>query len=163
MKSKLFLAAFLLCTASAFAQGVIQFNWQSDQNLFQASFQVTQAEYALGWPYGTGSPSELMEQTLTVSAPDHVFGPGLVCVGWTETTADNWHRVTICYEDPAFPSRVIFLDPGGIISECTSVVGPPVAAELGSWSPSVVPEPSCAALFALGLLAMYAKKATSQS
>ncbi len=160
MKRLLTLMALLAAATSSFAQGIIQFDWQGDQNLFQASFQVTEAEYALGWPYGTSAPSTLMCQTLTVTAPDHIYGPGLLCLGWTETTPDNWHRVCVCYGDPdqTFPGRIYLSSDPVSIGEDGSVV----ATESGSWSSFVVPEPSCAALLGLGLLGLYMKRATSR-
>jgi hypothetical protein len=74
MKSKpCFLLAALLCAPSAFAQGIIQFNWHGNENLFQASFQIYDYEMAPGtWFSGT----HLFDQTLTVTSPDHAWAPG---------------------------------------------------------------------------------------
>jgi hypothetical protein len=171
MKFKLLLAAFLLCAASTFAQGKIQFDWQGDQNLFQASFQVNAADYALGWPFSpyNASPPALMQQTLTITTPDHVFGsPTLYFLFATETEPQFWHGVTLTFAD-GFPNWIALAPNGSVVAgKAPGIIAehPPGGAnvwqELGTWNISVVPEPSCAALLGLGVLALYMKRAASR-
>ena len=163
-KPVLLLGAFLLCTASAFAQGKIQFNWHGDDNVLQASFQTTAEEAA--WPYGLQSiDTPLMQQTLTITSPDHVYPAGSLDVNLSPNL-----NTMFLYEE-AFPTRGILFgySPGGqwVIGEVPygkdGIGSGWITRESGHWESHVVPEPSCAALLGLGLLALCMKRATSPS
>ena len=169
----LLLAGALCASTTAFAQGIIQFDWQGDQNLYQASFQVNATDYALGWPYSpyNTEPPALMNQTLTVTTPDHVFGPVKTdptfgCLGWTETPPEFWHRVTLTYGEDRNPTLISLVAIGtgnrAEIYERPEGSGPMIRGETGTWIISVVPEPSCAALLGLGLLGLCMRRATSR-
>ena len=169
MKLKSLLFATLLCAASAFAQGIIQFDWQGDQNLYQASFQVNQADYALGWPFSAynTSPPMLFQQTLAVTTPDRVFGPGN-CDGasCTEVGPEFWHNVTIYCDERGFNDMICLVPAGtydrAAIYEYPRGGLPPIRSETGAWIVSVVPEPSAFALLGLGLLGLCMRRATSR-
>ena len=158
MKFKPLFAASMLCAStSAFAQGIIQFDWHGDDNVFQASFQTTVA----AWPYGFDvypyNPI-LPQQTLAITSPDRV---------WLAGSLENWgtspEKSSIFFSDDQSPARVIvFIGSVGQVGIGEAIYnGPSLFHEYGHWESHVVPEPSAFALLGLGLLGLYMKKATS--
>jgi hypothetical protein len=159
---KTFLAAFLLCASStAFAQGIIQFDWHGDQNLFQASFQV--------WDYQMSPNSNfepgLFDETFTIKCPDFDFSPGTVR-GTGGSPMHNGFDVNgnlmLGVQCPEPWSRV------GWWASASTGVYPHINAgndtlgisygERGYWTWAPIPEPSTFALLGLGLLALGIKK-----
>jgi hypothetical protein len=144
--------AAVLTAGSAHAQGIIQFNWHGDQNLFQASFQVYDYEMTPGtWFSGT----HLYEQTVVVTGPDHTWNTSGTGGGYASrfVSPGNLYLDLIC-RDPAFPGVEVDFTGSGIFEMDTAGIR---FSEGGSWTTSPIPEPSCGAILVLGLLALYAR------
>jgi hypothetical protein len=133
--------ALSLCGGAAFAQGVVHFNWVAD-----TSPQIFQGSFDQGGPF-------------TIISPDHTWGPGLVVVGITPGNVAT-------FRDPTFPGRVLIMGMTTIglttgISEGPPIGDLPAWTEYGHWV--AVPEPSAFGLLALGLVALFSKKAISRN
>jgi hypothetical protein len=156
-------AAFLLCAASAFAQGTIRFDWHGDHNLFQASFQVYDYQMAPGgnfegpdWSSGKYQDA-LFDRTFTITGPYFNFVPG-TCYG---TGGDPIHNGFDINRNLMIGVNARNGDYDA--SASSNVVGEGYLDqslwEYGYWTWAPIPEPSAFSLFGLGLLAMYMKKA----
>jgi PEP-CTERM motif len=150
-------ASIALCANSALAQGTMLFTWNPTgpmgpllTTIFQASFQIYDFEQTPGtWFSGT----HLYEQTLVVTSPDHTWlGGG----GYASGFRPDLYLDLTC-NDPAFPGVRLSINASSISEDTWSAGGFPtgnVFRESGFWTLAPVPEPSSAALLALGLLAM---------
>jgi hypothetical protein len=172
-----FLAAFLLCTASAFAQGTIRFDWVDSYNRpgsspFQASFTLDASVVhpnSEPWPRSDPGNDHALTSGITITSPDHTFVNPLATwpPGSLGTHFDSSGRLYLNLDGEDGDFRVgVFLDPdnwgGKTMIESWSPGGVYYEA-LGTWQQTVIPEPSCAALLGLGLLALYVKRAASSS
>jgi len=153
--SLLLAAAIGLAASSAHAQGKIGYTWNGygpdtgeaprQPALFTASFDLP-AGQTLHWP--DNFDYFFSGQNLTITSPDHTW-PG--ATGELTAYAQNFWIV-----DPNFgyltitPTQLVEHGNTGIIWEN------------GYWNPTVIPEPSCAMLLGLGLLALSRKKATGR-
>jgi hypothetical protein len=157
-RSLLLAAAIAFCTNSALAQGRLLFTWhdaQGPNNTFFASFQIYDYELT---PETYFSGSHLYEQTLVVTSPDHTwYGGG----GYASRFIGNDLYLDLICRDPAFPGVEVDLYGSGGIAERDATTRIILFRESGFWTYVPVPEPSSAALLALGLLALLKKKASS--
>jgi hypothetical protein len=171
MKMKPYLFAALLAAASAHAQGIIQFTWHGEQNLFQASFQVWDYQVPVSGPFPVNFEGpdfsmgyyqdSLFDRTFTITAPDAYFPPG-TCYGTGGSPLHNGfdeaghlilgvHSPEPFSQVPHFASASQGYIGDGINQSWTY-------GESGHWSWAPIPEPSAFALLGLGLLALYMKK-----
>ena len=172
----------LLATASAHAQGKL-FTWYNygQPHNFQASFQVTDAEYALGWPYYPGlypppsgwSPPPGWNPTdpqpfvpnivnsFSFSAPDYTSSPSLQLRWFPETTPDNYPNIGPEFTDATY-NRELYITSSKIVYSITTPGQESTIEQNGWWQVTIIPEPSACALLGVGLLALYIKKAASR-
>ena len=162
--------AALLATASAHAQGVIQFDWHGDQNLFQASFQVYDYQMVPGsnfegpdWSSGKYQDA-LFDRTATITAPDAYFAPG-TCYGTGGTPMHNGldlnGNLMLGFGAPN-PWNGIGFAATATEDSMGEMWQSGTLRETGHWTWAPIPEPTAFALFGLGLLALYMKKAASR-
>lgn len=155
MKS-LFLALFL--PVASFAQGTMLFTWHGENNYFQASFQITEAETLPGSMFNSSLWTNSIEITsldgLTYRASDqfpapHIsgrFGPPL---GFSYILADQNTESSI--------HVAVVPGAGAAISE-NSPLPNGHNGEQGFWTYEVIPEPSTCSLFILGAGILLIKK-----
>jgi hypothetical protein len=183
MKSNpvLLLAAFLLCTASAFAQGKIQFDWHGDQNLFQASFQIDASSVLVPpcpplteiWHYAWESRDVNFESdplffaNFTISNPYATFnsfgrlqGPGGLYNGFAPDPDDRRLRLAVGARDMDWEAVVCSIRGhtavNGFISDTSIVVQDRASGETytetGYWTwPAASAVPEPSAFALLGL------------
>ncbi len=169
LKSLLLASALCASTAtSAHAQGKL-FTWYNygPPHNFQASFQVTDEEYAVGWPYNpslysTDYPvTPHMVSTFSFSAPDYTSGPSLQLCGYPETTPENYPRIGPEFNDATY-NRALYVKSDAIVYSITTPGIESTIRQDGWWIVTTIPEPSAFALFGLGLLALCMKRAASR-
>ena len=137
--SLLLAAAIALYANATLAQGTMLYTWNNmnhPQTLFQASFEIN------GSMPGT-QPFEQNATGFTLTSPDHTFtqAAGEICLGP--------FTIIVSVNDPSFPG-VAWLYPGSITEYAAD--GGVKFSEQGYWAYTAVPEPSVAAMLALGLL-----------
>ncbi len=142
----------ILLPVNAMGQGTMQFTWHGQNNYFQASFHVTEAETLPGSifnsPLWTNSIQITSLDGLTYRASEQLpapyifgsFGPPL---SLTYILADQGTESSI--------TVAVVPGQGAAISE-SSPLPNGHNAELGFWTYDIVPEPSTGALSTLGLL-----------
>jgi hypothetical protein len=158
----LLILAAVLCAGSTLAQGKMEAAWHSSNggppgtSLFEASFQIYDWQMAPGSMF-YGSP--LFQQTVSVTSPDHTWLPGTGVDRGSRVLTDGSLYLDVAFSDASFSGTTVFLSAGGVAE-----IGPsgPVYSEPGYFALSEVPEPSCAWLLIVGLLAAFSKKATSR-
>ena len=169
MKFKLLLAAFLLCAASAFAQGTIRFD------LGDSTFHATLTlDAALVHPNSELWPSDgytVAATGLTVTSPDHAWADdGAIRTVWgifSGFDADGkLHVNTYASAGASAAGRELLIN-GGIggyaeMKEIDSTTRQLLYYASGPWQVTIVPEPSTFALLGLGLLALYMKRAANR-
>ena len=149
--SLLLLAA---CQATAgFAQGTLEFTWHGQNNYFQASFQVTEAETLPGSIFNSSLWTNSIQITsldgLTYRASDdpapYIFGSFGPPFNLTYILADQSTESSI--------DVVVVPGQGAAIYE-SSPLPNGHNAEQGFWTYDLTPEPSPSALLALGTIVL---------
>jgi len=149
---------FLALPVASFAQGTFLFTWHGQSNLFQASFEVTQAEMQPGAPLGSSVFFNSISFTSSLSAVSYKFNSSLDPVGGG---LNPWSWGMIIYNTQT--GTQINVSGGeppigamqGLIIEHPFQPGQDFYyTEGGYWSFAAVPEPSTAALSTLGILTL---------
>ena len=175
-KPVLLLAAFLLCTASASAQGKIRFDWVDSYygtgGPFQASFTLdASVVHPNSEPWPRSDPGNPVANTsgITITSPDHTFlNPLAIWPPGSEGTyfdSSGQLHLHLAGDDGEFSINV-YLNPYSdrgrtMIEEFKTGYGMTYEA-YGTWQQTVIPEPSTFALLGLGLLGLYMKRAASR-
>jgi len=156
MNSLKLLLPLLLLPVSSFAQGTMLFTWHGQSNLFQASFEVTQAEMQPGAQLGSSIFFNSISFTSSLSGVSYKYNSSLDPVGGG---LNPWSWGMILYNTQT--GTQINVSGGeppigamqGLIIEHPFQPGQDFYyTEGGYWSYSAIPEPSVAALSGLGLL-----------
>ena len=174
-----FLAVFLLCAASAFAQGTIRFDWVDNYygtgGPIQASLtldaSVMQHPNSDIWPRSDPGAVTAPITGLTVTTPDISWPPYTAEALWPPSTDHNGQPYGN-YFDASGNLHLFVLGNISIVAEVGGAwiteyhpgaqSGQPLYSSYGYWKETIVPEPSAAALLGLGLLGLYVKKAASR-
>jgi hypothetical protein len=189
MKLKFLLAAFLLCAASALAQGKIQFTWHGDQS--QANFDVDSSVVLVPpdpgpnpettlWHYADNvdfdtTPSGYT-QNMTVTTPYGVFssfqGWHLAGVFANGIRSGEFILDAIDFSSQRGQGYIAVIGAGGGNIEAGTghgwidieplAMNTVIAGYDGYWSWPLAPEPSTFALLGLGLLGLYMKRAANR-
>jgi hypothetical protein len=148
----------LFCIVRQIARAEYQFTWEGNSNLFQGTFDVTDAEMAQA---GKFYYSLSLTNSISISSPD-----GLV---WQWASGDGFGVGGSALTN-SFGIGLIANSPQGyqieIIANRNSIqewalpVGPSINlySETGFWNITYVPEPSAAAVLALGAVAWLVKR-----
>ena len=177
-KPVLLLAAFLLCTASAFAQGKIRFDWVESSwwdgekwhppgaPIFQASLTLDASlvyPNSVFWP-GSGDPDvpPACATGLTVTSPDQSWPDGALWANQCPPGDPFYSHFNEAGWLDLYVSGVRLWVRSDIIGE-SDTSGKTLYISTGSWRETIVPEPSTAAVLGLGLLALYMKRAANSS
>jgi hypothetical protein len=159
VKLRCLIALALFCAKASLAQGTMLFTWHGQNNYFQASFEVTEAETLPGSIFNSSLWTNSIEVSsldgLTYRATDQFpapyigghFGPplSLTFILADQNTESSLHVAVV-------PGQ------GAAIFE-NSPLPNGHNGEQGFWSYATIPEPSVAALSGLGLLMSKKSKA----
>ena len=144
-----------LLANAAFGQGTFLFTWHGQSNLFQASFEVTQAEMQAGAPLGSSLFFNSISFTSSLSGVSYKYNSSLDPVGGG---LNPWSWGMILYNTQS--GTQINVSGGeppvgamqGLIIEHPFQPGQDFYyTEGGYWSFAAVPEPSAVALSILGI------------
>jgi len=148
----LLLGFFLPMTC--FGQGTMLFTWHGVSNYFQASFQITEAE----WQPGARWTSQLFMDSMSVSslsgATYHGGDSSSGGTGGVYSDNSGWYMV---FQLNDFSRQVEMLVSDGLLHE-KPFSGPDIYFEPGYWTYTTIPEPSTGALLAVGLAVFGWKK-----
>lgn len=141
--------AALIVASRARAQGTMLFTWHGASNYFQATFEITEAE----WQPGARWTSDLFMDSMSVnSLSGATYHGGDSSSGGTGGVyldpPDTWY---LAFQLNDFSRQVEVLVSNISIRE-KPFSGPNIYFEPGYWTYQTIPEPSVAALSGLGLL-----------
>ena len=172
MKFKLLLAAFMLCAASAFAQGTIRFDL--GDSTFHATLTLDASlvyPNSVFWP-GADGPIPVAATGLTVTSPDYTWADGSISsqevipgmLGYSHID-ENGQLHLNAYSYVGGRELLISGSIGGYaeMDEVDSTTRHLLYSGGGPWQVTIVPEPSTFALLGVGLLALYMKRAANSS
>ena len=150
----------LLCTLwgrAVLAQGAVQFTWHGNSNFFNASFILTDAEMQ-GAPLG----SSVFTNSVSVSSRSGILYDSKNDETLFDGNVNPW---TFGFTFVDYPNTELFVSAvtfpiGGMAGTIREkpISGPDMYFETGHWTYSSIPEPSGAALLALGILAFLIKR-----
>ena len=171
MKFKPILAAFLLCAASAFAQGTIRFDLGN--STFHATLTLDASlvyPNSIFWP-GCDGEIPVAETGLTVTSPDYTWADGTISSYPTESGDLGYSHIDengtlhlFGISEAGGRELLINGSIGGYaeMKEVDNTTRHLLYYTSGPWQETIVPEPSAAALLGLGLLALYMKRAANR-
>jgi hypothetical protein len=151
MKLRLLMPIFLVWSATLplRAQGPPQYlwTWNGDSGLFQGSFEVTASEMEPNINVGNGLFN------LSINGPDRGWVSNLGTGDHTFFTYDGSNSFGLTVSDPSGVQLVS--NPLAMSEELGNMT---IFGELGYWSVTYIPEPSSAALLAIGAAAWLIKR-----
>lgn len=144
----------ILLSVDAMGQGTMLFTWHGENNYFQASFEITGAE----WQPGARWTSQLFSDSMSVSslsgATYHGGDTSSAGTGGVYVDPPDAWWLTFQLNDSS--RQVEMLVSEGTMRE-RPFSGADIYFEPGYWTYTTIPEPSVGALSTLGLLAFIAR------